>query len=171
MTRHELLKTKNFVVCEAKFRFNNLGDQRRLTYIEQPPVAIAVPVLPDGRLVMVEHWRPLLGVTLLECPGGKIDAADDSIEAGLRRELAEEIGYEIDVVESLGGFYSSVGISTEEIYCYVARGLRPVTRKSSDKNRMNIVLLTEAEVRGRMQETPINDGKTVVAINRYLGGV
>lgn len=56
-------------------------------------VAIIVPVLPDGRFVLVEQYKHAAGELTLEFPGGFVDLNEEPKVAVLR-ELKEETGYE-----------------------------------------------------------------------------
>jgi ADP-ribose pyrophosphatase len=60
--------------------------------VEMPSWVMAVPVLPDGRLVAVEQWRQAIGRLVVELPAGNVDPGEDHAAAALR-ELGEETGY------------------------------------------------------------------------------
>lgn len=60
--------------------------------LEMPSWVLAVPVLPDGRLVVVEQWRQAIGRVMVELPAGNLEAGEDPAVAAVR-ELAEETGY------------------------------------------------------------------------------
>lgn len=56
-------------------------------------VALVVPVLTDGRFIMVEQYKHAAGEVTLEFPAGFVDPKEDPQVAALR-ELKEETGYE-----------------------------------------------------------------------------
>lgn len=60
--------------------------------LELPSWVMAVPVLPDGRLVVVDQYRHAIGRVMAELPAGNCAAGEDPAAAALR-ELAEETGY------------------------------------------------------------------------------
>jgi len=62
------------------------------TVLHYPEWAIAVPLTPDGRLVMTRQWREGAQALSLECPGGGVDVGETSEQAAAR-ELREETGY------------------------------------------------------------------------------
>lgn len=71
--------------------------------LRKPSVAVTViPVLPDGRIVLVrrvdnDRWAP---------PGGMVDWGE-TVEQAARRELEEETGLRLVSMERLVGVYSS----------------------------------------------------------------
>ncbi len=97
------------------------GSEITYTVIDHPGYALCVPVLSDGRAVMIEVHRHAVGATLLECPAGGLDGDEPVIAA--RRELEEETGYRANKMTSLGSFYGSPGSSNESIHMYLATDL------------------------------------------------
>lgn len=66
---------------------------------------IALGVI-NSNVIFVKLYRPRLDQTLLELPGGKIDADETPVEAA-KREFREETGYQVSGSELLGSFYYS----------------------------------------------------------------
>lgn len=60
--------------------------------IDERSWACVIPVLPDGRLVLVEQYRHGAQRVMLELPAGDLDAGEQPAAAALR-ELAEETGH------------------------------------------------------------------------------
>jgi len=56
---------------------------------------------------------------VLEAPAGLLDDGESAAEAG-RRELLEEVGLAVDVLEAAGAILTSPGISTERIDLFLA---------------------------------------------------
>jgi len=57
-----------------------------------PDWVLALPVTPDGRLVMVRQWRFGAGALSLEPPGGVAGPGEDPLVTA-ERETREETGY------------------------------------------------------------------------------
>lgn len=81
-------------------------------------VSVAAAIVQDDRVLLVQradnaHWEP---------PGGVLEL-DESIEAGLAREVAEETGLSIEV-ETLSGVYKNIarGIVALVFRCHTATG-------------------------------------------------
>ena len=60
--------------------------------VRHPGAVAIVPVLPDGRIVLVRQYRYAAGKPLLEIPAGTLEKGEDPLECA-RRELIEETGY------------------------------------------------------------------------------
>ena len=61
--------------------------------LEHPGAVVILPfLLRDGRLVLIENRRIVVGRTVLEVPAGTLSPGEDSWAAA-RRELEEETGY------------------------------------------------------------------------------
>jgi ADP-ribose pyrophosphatase YjhB (NUDIX family) len=62
------------------------------TVLHYPDWSAAVPITPDGLLVMTRQWREAAQAISLECPGGVVDPGETPEQAAAR-ELREETGY------------------------------------------------------------------------------
>src|SRR5262245_8971538 len=99
-----------------------------LDAVRVPAVAYIVPLLDDGRVVLIRQYRPIVGAEIWELPAGTIEPGE-SPEACARRELVEEAGYEAGRLESLGEALADPGLTDERIYFFLARDLRAVSRE------------------------------------------
>jgi len=67
------------------------GESDRYYWIERPRDGLSIVAVSGDTVAMVEQYRPQLGRTFLECPGGHV-VDDESYEEAAVRELAEETG-------------------------------------------------------------------------------
>ena len=79
-------------VYQDHMEFAN-GNKADWDYIHHDGAAAVVPVLEDGRILMVRQYRTALGREALEIPAGKLDGADEEGIVCAARELEEETGY------------------------------------------------------------------------------
>ena len=74
------------------------GKEASREVVEHPGAVAIVPVLPDGRILLVRQFRHPVGQILLEIPAGKLDAGEDPDVCAVR-ELEEETGYRAGKIE------------------------------------------------------------------------
>ena len=102
-------------------------------YVERNAVsgiAVIVAVTDEGRLLLVEQYRPPVRQRVIELPAGlagdEAGREGEELVAAARRELLEETGYEADTVSALASGPPSVGVSSEVVTFFHAEGLRRV---------------------------------------------
>ena len=85
-------------------------------------------VTDDGKLVLVEQYRPPVGARVIELPAGIAgDVAgqeSENLAAAAQRELMEETGYQAAEMTEVGAGAASAGLSDEIITLFLAAGLR-----------------------------------------------
>lgn len=168
MSDEILLRSKNFEVRRTRCTYPNDGQTEVIEYINQPPVVIAVAVEAQARIVLLEHVRPILGTTLLECPGGKV-ADGESLEEAMYRELSEEVGGRPSKLEKVGSFFTSVGISTEKVHVFLAEDLVLEQPNPDNTGSMRVVQRTFDDLRAMLAGGMLHDGKTQIALSFLLG--
>ncbi|MBJ7900559.1 MAG: NUDIX domain-containing protein [Cyanobacteria bacterium RI_101] len=139
--------------------------------IRHPGGALAVPVTPEGKLVLVRQYRFALEARLLEFPAGTVEPGEDP-EQTIRRELEEETGYSARRWSVLGKFPLAPGYSDEFIYAYLAQDLEKLAQPPAqdEDEDLEVVLLTPAELEAAIREGDLVDAKTITAYfwARYL---
>jgi ADP-ribose pyrophosphatase len=129
-------------------------------------VAYVLPLLADGRVVLIRQYRPIVGAELWELPAGTIEVGEPP-ETCARRELIEEAGYEAGRLEPLGEALADPGLTDERIFLFVARELRPVSRELDTDEHIQVVPATLAEAYRMADAGEILDAGTLVALWRF----
>ena len=93
---------------------------------------VTIAALTDeGKLVLVEQYRPPVAARVIELPAGLAGDPDsppgESWEEAVRRELREETGYEAGTIEAVLEGPSSAGLTDEIITFCVATALKRVS--------------------------------------------
>ena len=125
-----------------------------------------VPVLDDGRLVLIRNHRATLEDWLVEfCAGGI--AAGEAALAAAGRELAEETGYRAGAIEPLGSFFTAPGFSDELMQVFVAGELALGERRLEPDERIEVEVCEPDEIAARIAWGEIRDGKTIAAFHLW----
>ena len=135
--------------------------RRTKRYIVEHPGAVAIiPVLPDGRIVLVRQYRHATGRMLLEIPAGTLEVGETPEECA-KRELIEETSYEAGSMEELKRFYTAPGYSSEMIHVFVAKGLRSVKGEMEEDESIRTEIYKLDDVMRMISDNSIEDGKTI----------
>lgn len=129
--------------------------------------AAVVPVLEDGRILMVRQYRNALDRFTLEIPAGARDSITEPTIECAARELEEETGYRCDNLEFLISLRTTVAFCNELLDVYVARELVSSQQKLDEGEEIELIPYTLEELCQRIYNGEIQDGKTVAAIMAY----
>ncbi|MEE1085895.1 MAG: NUDIX hydrolase [Schaedlerella sp.] len=130
--------------------------------------AAIVPVLDDGKILMVRQYRNAVDKSSLEVPAG---AFDDEKESGLicaSRELEEETGYRSENVEYLCTLHSLVAFCNEKIEIYVAHNLISTQQHLDEEEFIDLKAYTIEDLKEMIFTGEITDAKTVSALMAYV---
>ena len=125
-----------------------------------------VAVGDDGRLLLVGQHRYPLDRYSWEIPEGGAPLGE-SPEAGARRELAEETGYEAGNVRELFAFSLSNSVTDEVGVIYLATGLRAGTASPDPTEDLALRWATLEEVIAEIDAGEIQDLMTIAGVARY----
>lgn len=114
------------------------GDERQALVMHPTPWVNIIPLLDDGRVVLVRQWRYGTAAPSLEIPGGMVDPGEEPLAAA-RRELLEETGYEAEHWEHLGVVDPNPAIMSNRCTTWLARGLRWVEEPRGDGDEEIVV--------------------------------
>jgi ADP-ribose pyrophosphatase len=152
--------------------------------VAHPGAVVVVPILDDGRLVMIRNFRVAVeeaGAWILEFCAGTLDVVGEDPADCAGRELIEECGYKADRITALlgearrsgaGYFYTTPGLTSERMFPFVATGLTHVGQALEEYEQIEPVFMTPAqaweavEAGGRSTDAgrTLMDAKSVVAL-------
>jgi ADP-ribose pyrophosphatase len=131
-----------------------------------PGGVTAVPILDDGRLLLIRQFRYPLGKFILELPAGKLDSGQPPLET-MAREMMEETGYSAGTLTHEGAFYTTPGISNESIHLFIARDLTQSIQNLEEGEHITVEPYTLQECLEKIENGEICDGKTILGILWY----
>jgi 8-oxo-dGTP pyrophosphatase MutT (NUDIX family) len=111
--------------------------------LEYPDWVSVVAVTADNQVVLVRQYRHALGEVLLELPGGCVDAADESPQAAMRRELLEETGFTAGEMIEVGVLSPNPATHDNLVYTFLATGCVKTAEPCPDPQEEIEVLLID----------------------------
>jgi ADP-ribose pyrophosphatase len=117
-----------FSVEVGQRRFPN-GTEHAVAIVRHRPSIVLIPVLDDGRILLVRQYRPSVDRDLWELPAGSLNTGE-AAEAAAIRECAEETGFVPTTLERLAGLFPAPGFCDEELIFFRVSGLEPITPDS-----------------------------------------
>ncbi len=146
-----------------------LPDGKKVKYdlVDHKGAAAVVPVLDDGRLVMVRQYRNALDRETIEIPAGGLNGREEPTLDAAKRELSEETGFISDNLELLISIKTTVAFCNERIDIYVAKDLKPGNQHLDDGEYVEYEAYTVEELIEKIYRLEIQDSKTICAIFAY----
>lgn len=138
------------------------GKKGEYHYVHTNGSSMVVPVLGDGRVILVNQYRYLAGKESVEFPCGSVKDGSTHDETA-RHELLEETGYSAKVLFPVGEFNPYNGVTDEMCRVYVAGELEYAGGVPDETEEFEILLLAPAEIDLRIRGGAIWDGMTVAA--------
>jgi ADP-ribose pyrophosphatase len=132
-------------------------------FIQHPGAVAVIPLLDDGRIVLVRQFRYPIGKTIVEFPAGKLDDGEDILGCA-RRELQEETGYRAREWAFACEIHNAAAYSTESIWLYFARGLVAGPQQLDAGEFVEVIALSEAELDALAAGDGLPDVKTRIGL-------
>jgi len=156
-----------FAVEVGPHRFPD-GVEHEVSIVRHRPSVVVVPLLSDGRVMLVRQYRPTLARQLWELPAGSTDPGEPAEQAAVR-ECAEETRLLPGRVERVAGLYPAPGFCDEELIFFLAYDLTPLEPGSPyqpDADELiEVRVFTVAGARGMVARGEIVDLKTAYGLS------
>jgi ADP-ribose pyrophosphatase len=165
-------KVFDLIVDQVEYPSGNKGIRE---IAHHPGGAVAVPILDDGRVLLVQQLRYPFGKHIYELPAGKLSPGEDP-QAAAARELEEETGYVAESLEHLSSIYTTPGFCDEELHIFLATKLQQSPRghrREEGEFSMTIHPMLLHEAIAMVEAGEIRDAKTIIGlllIERRLRG-
>lgn len=154
-------------VYSDTMRFAN-GNTEEWDVVEHRKGASAVlPVLDNGKLLLVKQLRPAINRYTLEIPAGCRNSLDEPTDVCAARECEEETGYKPGKIEKLITVATTVAFCNEVLDIYLATELIPTKQNLDENEFVDVYEFTVDELIEKIYSGEIIDSKTLGAILAY----
>jgi len=135
--------------------------------VTHPGSVVVLPVLPDGRILLIQQYRYAARQYLWELVAGRIDEGETPREAA-ERELREETGYRAKRFRTFLEFFPTPGFLEEKMYLLLAEGLTPGIAEPEDDERIVARAYTGKQAGQMIRKGQLRDAKTIAGVLYYL---
>jgi ADP-ribose pyrophosphatase len=143
------------------------GKESNWDFIHHNGGAAVVPVMDDGKILMVRQWRNALDRYTLEIPAGALNFAEECGRDCVARELEEETGYRSEHIEALVTINSWPAFVDEQVEVYVAKNLIPSQQQFDEEESIELEVHAIEDLVKMIFAGEIRDSKTVAGLLAY----
>jgi len=165
-SREVLLSNSLFQVARLTFEAPNGGEIVR-DVIEHRGAAVILPLLDDGRVILIRNMRRTVGKVLWELPAGTLEPGE-APELCAAREVEEETGYRAGTIKPLTAFYASPGILDERMHGFLAMDLTPSKQNLDADEEIEVFPIPQWQIRDMIKDGHIEDGKTIALLLYWM---
>jgi ADP-ribose pyrophosphatase len=135
--------------------------------ITHPGSVVVLPVLPDGRIVMVRQYRHATRQYLWELVAGRKEP-EETPKQGAARELLEETGYRAKRYKVFLDVFPTPGFLEENMYLLLAEGLTAGEAQPEEDEKIEVRAFQLKELKQMIKSGRMRDAKSIAGILYYL---
>jgi len=135
--------------------------------ITHPGSVVVLPVLPDGRIVMVRQYRHATREYLWELVAGRKEP-EETPKQGAARELLEETGYRAKRFKVFLDVFPTPGFLEERMYLLLAEGLTAGEAQPEEDEKIEVRLFKLKDLKQMIKSGRLRDAKSIAGILYYL---
>jgi ADP-ribose pyrophosphatase len=135
--------------------------------ITHPGSVVVLPVLPDGRIVMIRQYRHATRQYLWELVAGRKEP-EETPKQGAARELLEETGYRAKRYKVFLDVFPTPGFLEERMYLLLAEGLTAGEAQPEEDEKIEVRPFKLKELKQMIKSGRLQDAKSIAGILFYL---
>src|SRR5437762_7299718 len=135
--------------------------------ITHPGSVVVLPVLPDGRIVLIRQYRHATRQFLWELVAGRMDAGEMPREAAAR-ELIEETGYRAKRFRIFLDVFPTPGFLEERMFLLLAEGLTAGEARPEEDEKIFSRAYNRKQLEEMIGGGKLRDAKSVAGILYYF---
>jgi ADP-ribose pyrophosphatase len=128
---------------------------------------VVMPVLDNGKIVLIRQYRYAARQYLWELVAGRIDPGENVKQAAVR-ELIEETGLRAKTMRQFLEFWPSPGFLEEKMFVLMAEGVTQGEAEPEEDERIEAKAFSRAELKTMLQKGVLRDAKTISSLLYYF---
>ncbi len=127
--------------------------------VTHPGSVVVLPVLPDGRIVMVRQYR--------YATRRRMERGEDP-KKGAQRELLEETGYRARKFSVFLDLFPTPGFLEERMYLLLAQGLTAGVAEPEEDEKLVVAAYRRRQLEQMMRTGKLRDAKSIAGLLFYF---
>ena len=132
-------------------------------WINHPGAVCCVPLLSNGKIILIRQYRYPLRKVMIELPAGKLERGEKPEMCAIR-ELEEEIGYKANKITFLTNIHPAIGFANEKMWLYFAKDLKKTNQKLDSDEFLEIMPTKLEDALEMVWNGEITDVKTIIGL-------
>ncbi len=143
------------------------GLRTKREVITHPGSVVVLPVLPDGRIVMIQQYRHATKQYLWELVAGRMEPGEDPKEAAAR-ELAEETGYKAKRMKVFLDVFPTPGFLEERMFLLLASDVVEGEASPEEDEKIISAVYEPAKLEQMIGRGELRDAKSIAGLLYYF---
>jgi ADP-ribose pyrophosphatase len=135
--------------------------------ITHPGSVVVLPVLPDGRILLIRQYRHATRQYLWELVAGRIDSGE-SVRQAAARELIEETGYRAKRLRVFLDVFPTPGFVEERMYILLAEKLTAGEAQPEEDEKITAKAFGRGDLERMIRKNVLRDAKTIAGLLYYF---
>ena len=128
---------------------------------------VVMPVLDNGKIVLIRQYRHAARQYLWELVAGRMDPGEN-IKQAAARELIEETGLRAKKMRVFLNFWPSPGFLEEKMFVLIAEGVTQGKAEPEEDEKIEAKAFSRAELEKMLRTGVLRDGKTISSLLFYF---
>jgi ADP-ribose pyrophosphatase len=135
--------------------------------ITHPGSVVVLPVLPDGRILLIRQYRHATRQFLWELVAGRMDPGETP-KVAAARELKEETGYRARRMRIFLDIFPTPGFLEERMFILLAEGLTVGAAEPEEDEKIISRAYTRRQLEVMIRRGKLRDAKSIAGILFYF---
>jgi len=135
--------------------------------VTHPGSVVILPVLPDGRILLIRQYRHAARQYLWELVAGRMDPGETP-KVAAARELMEETGYRAKRMRVFLDVFPTPGFLEERMFILLAEGLTAGEAEPEEDEKIISRAYNRKQLEEKIRDGKLRDAKSIAGILFYF---